>query len=311
MAIKSKKPRSKPKQVARAPRREPVAVPTPFLSRRWVQAVAVFVVGVFAMTFFVWLTNGLRSNDAEAEAAAEAATKRQAAIAYQTAVEDAFGTIGVINEGIVPAVFPEMLDTLQQMKDGATPKDAATVFQDAATGAKDATDAIVTFDVSGQIADQGFNVPEATLFTSSAQQLSLALLGFQRCAEGGTRVGRGIGRSVRGAREPRARPVRRRAGPALARLERLSSRRRGRRDRADPRQHGVDPGPGTNGLTTQVHEARYGDSWPHRRGRKPHRRTWEGGQTHRQGRRDPSGSAHRSPHARDGLPGRYGSHVPA
>ncbi len=83
MAIKSKKPRSKPKQVARAPRREPVAVPTPFLSRRWVQAVAVFVVGVFAMTFFVWLTNGLRSNDAEAEAAAEAATKRQAAMAYQ------------------------------------------------------------------------------------------------------------------------------------------------------------------------------------------------------------------------------------
>ena len=193
MAIKSKKPRSKPKQVARAPRREPVAVPTPFLSRRWVQAVAVFIVGVFAMTFFVWLTNGLRSNDAEAEAAAEAATKRQAAIAYQTAVEDAFGTIGVINEGIVPAVFPDMLETLQQMKDGATPKDAATVFQDAATGAKDATDAIVTFDVSGQIADQGFNVPEATLFTSSAQQLSVALLGFQRCAEGGARAAEASG----------------------------------------------------------------------------------------------------------------------
>jgi hypothetical protein len=183
MAIKSKKNRSKPKQVARAPRREPVAVPTPFFARLWVQLVAAIVVGVFAMMVFVWFTNGLRSNDADSKAADEAATKRKAATAYQTAVEGAFGTIGVVSPGVAPAVFPDMLKALQQMQKGAAPEDASTVFDDAATAAGHATKAIVTFNVADHIRDQGFEPIEATVFTSSAQQLSLALQQFQRCAQ--------------------------------------------------------------------------------------------------------------------------------
>ena len=150
---------------------------------------AAVIVGVFAMMVFVWVTNGVRSNNADADAELAAATKRKAAMAYQAAVEEAVGTIGVVNPGVAPAVFPDMLRTLQQMqKGGAPPEDAATVFDDAAEGAGKAIKAIVSFDVAGAIADQGFISTEATVFTSSAQQLSLALQQFQRCAQTGVDV---------------------------------------------------------------------------------------------------------------------------
>ena len=63
MAIKGKK---KPKQrsAPRPPRHEPVAPPTPFLHRRWVQLTAGFLVGAFAMIVLVWVTNSLRADDA-------------------------------------------------------------------------------------------------------------------------------------------------------------------------------------------------------------------------------------------------------
>jgi hypothetical protein len=193
VAIKSKKSRSKPKPVARAPRREPVPVPTPFPARRWVQVVAAFIVGVFAMMVFVWFTNGLRSNDSDSKAAANAATKRKAATAYQAAIEEAVGTIGVINPGVAPTVLPDMLQTLQAMQKGPTPENATTVFDDAATGVGKAINAIVKFNVADTIANQGFNSTEATIFTSSAQQLSLALQQFQRCAQTGSEAASAAG----------------------------------------------------------------------------------------------------------------------
>ena len=68
MAIKGKK-RSKQRSAPRAPRREPVALPTPFLRRRWVQLTAVFLLGILAMVVFVWVTNNLRANEAEERSA--------------------------------------------------------------------------------------------------------------------------------------------------------------------------------------------------------------------------------------------------
>ena len=101
MAIKSKKPRSKPKQVARAPRREPVAVHTVPLPPLGTGRGGVRRRRLRDDVLRVAHQRPAQQDDAEAEAAAEAATKRQAAMVYKTAV-DAFGTIGVINEGIVP-----------------------------------------------------------------------------------------------------------------------------------------------------------------------------------------------------------------
>ena len=77
MAIKGKK-RSKQRSAPRAPRREPVAPPTPFLRRRWVQLTAVFLLGILGMVVFVWVTNNLRATEAEERSAESVAALRTA-----------------------------------------------------------------------------------------------------------------------------------------------------------------------------------------------------------------------------------------
>jgi hypothetical protein len=184
VAIKSKsKGRSKGKQVSRAPRRAPVAVPTPFLARRWVQVVGGFLVGLFAMSVFVWLMNGLRSNDAESSATGAAADKRTAATAYQTMVQGAFGSLGTLNPGLPPAPFPEMQQALTQMAQGKNPQGAEEVFGQAAKDAKTAAATVTGYNVSTTIADKGFDQLEAAAFTSSAEGLVLALQLYQQCAD--------------------------------------------------------------------------------------------------------------------------------
>jgi hypothetical protein len=185
MAIKGKK-RTKPKQVARAPRREPVQVSPPLFQRRWIQVVAAFIVGIFAMTLFVWVTNGLRQEDADSQAADAAATKLTAARAYQTAVESALGGVGTVTQGVPPTVFPDMGAALKTMsKGGQAPPDAASTFEDAQKSAKKAQDAISSYEVGTKINGKGFTVLEVTAFTGSSQELVQALQLYGHAAEVG------------------------------------------------------------------------------------------------------------------------------
>ena len=66
MAIKGKsRTKSRPKQVARAPRREPVVVKPPLFQRRWLQLTAAFILGVLAMSIVVWVSHGVHRQRAE------------------------------------------------------------------------------------------------------------------------------------------------------------------------------------------------------------------------------------------------------
>jgi len=184
MAIKGKK-RTKPKQVARAPRREPVPVSPPLFQRRWIQVVAAFIVGIFAMTLFVWVTNGLRQEDADSQAADAAATKLTAARAYETAVESALGNVGTVTQGVPPTVFPDMGSALKAMTNGQTPPGAAATFDDAQKNAKKAQKTISSYDVGTKINGKGFTVLEVTAFTGSSQELVQALGLYGQAAEVG------------------------------------------------------------------------------------------------------------------------------
>lgn len=182
MAIKGKK-RTKSKQASRAPRREPVPVSPPLFQRRWVQVVAAFIVGIFAMTLFVWVTNGLRQEDADAKAADAAATKLTVARAYQTAVESALGDVGTVTQGLPPSVFPDMGTALQGMSKGQTSDGAAATFDEAQKNAKKAQQAIASYDVGTKINGKGFTVFEVTAFTGSAQEFVQALELYGQAAE--------------------------------------------------------------------------------------------------------------------------------
>jgi hypothetical protein len=190
MTIKGKG-RTKGRQVARAPRRAPVEVAPPLFQRRWIQVVAAFVLGVLVMTFFVWVTNGLRANDTEQQVADAASKRLAAAQSYKTAIEATMGGVGVVNPGVPPTVLPDMGTTLQTMAKGKSPKDAAKVFEQAKKSAGDAQDAIATYEVGTKIRDQGFNSLEATAFTSSSQELIQALQLYGKAAE--------VGRAAAGA----------------------------------------------------------------------------------------------------------------
>lgn len=184
MAIKGKsKPKSKTKAVARAPRREPVTVKAPLFQRRWVQVTAAFVVGFLVMMLLVWVTNGLRQNKADDEAAASAATKRTAAVAWQREAESALGNAGTVTQGPQPVMLAPAKAALQSMQKGKPPADAAKTFQSAADDTKTAIDALTKFDLAGTIRDQGFNESEALTFTDSKDRLINALVLYQKAAD--------------------------------------------------------------------------------------------------------------------------------
>lgn len=190
MAIKGKrKPKSKP--VARAPRRAPVPVKTPLPQRRWVQVTAAFLVGLFAMSLFVWVTNGLRQNRADAAAAAsasaeaDAATKKlKAATAWQTAADGAIVQVGTANQGVPPTVFLEMSAAIDTMdKKGAAPAGAEQTFADAQANAKKAIDTLDGFDLLKTIRDKGFNELEAAAFMNSKERMMEGLQLYRQAAE--------------------------------------------------------------------------------------------------------------------------------
>jgi len=182
MAIKGKK-RSKQRSAPRAPRREPVALPTPFLRRRWVQLTAGFLLGILAMVVFVWVTNSLRANDAEEANADDAATRLAAATAYQQAVRGAFSQVGVVDPGVTPTVFTEFDAALDALAQGEPPAGAEATFEQAARDARNARRDLANFDVAGAITDQGFDVVAATAFTSSGTTLVQALDRYRQAAE--------------------------------------------------------------------------------------------------------------------------------
>jgi hypothetical protein len=181
MAIKGKR-KSKQRSAPRAPRREPVPPPTPFLRRWWVQLTAGFLVGVFAMIVLVWVTNSLRADDAEASADADAAKRRTAAVAYQQAVRGAFGQVGVVEPGIAPTIFADMNAALAATKKGNPPSGAEATFRAAASDAAKARKELAAVDVAGTVGDKGFDAVAVTSFTNSATTLVRALDGYARAA---------------------------------------------------------------------------------------------------------------------------------
>ena len=184
MAIKGKR-KPKPKPAPRAPRREPVAPPTPFLRRTWVQLTAGFLLGVFAMLIGVWVTNNLRADDEQAAAGADAAARRTAANEYRSAVRGTFGQVGVVEPGLTPTIFVEMDAAIDGLAKGEAPASAEATFRQAARDAAVARTELASFDVTAAVADRGFDPVAVTAFTNSAATLTRALEGFRRAAQVG------------------------------------------------------------------------------------------------------------------------------
>jgi hypothetical protein len=184
MAIKGKtKSRSRGGRApARAPRREPVVVKPPFVRRRWVQLVAALLVGAFAVMTVVWVTNGLRRSREEQEASDAATTRRAAVQEWQSTLEGELNELGTISVGAEPSIFQPLSSTIDELANGEAPEGAAATIDDAIDRSRAGAEALEDFDLTGTIADQGFDVAQTNYLLNSQARVVHALNLYEQAA---------------------------------------------------------------------------------------------------------------------------------
>jgi hypothetical protein len=216
MAIKGKG-RTRARQPMRAPRREPVPVPVPWVQRRWVQVTAAFVAGLLIFMGGVWLTNGLRDQDEAERSTEQELERRRAGSAWQTLVEDEVGKLGDVSFEAPPVILQQLAPTLDALAE-RTPEDAASTLRGMATDAKQVQDAIEGFALSSTVGGKGFTAGEVLRYLSARDELATALSLYRQAAS----LGVTASRLDVGDREPvlaQARAVVALAEAALARFQ--------------------------------------------------------------------------------------------
>lgn len=184
MAIKGKKSKSKPKAPARAPRREVIELPTPFLQRRPVQLVFALIAGLLIFWFGVWITNGLRAENKKKDAAKAAAVKtgqlakqRLAVQSWKGTVDTAIGSIGAAPTSAGdPTVFTDLTTATASLANGTTSSGVAGILRKAQTDAKTAENTLNGVDIPTKIVQgKGFDVATANSLIGSKSQMLLGL----------------------------------------------------------------------------------------------------------------------------------------
>jgi hypothetical protein len=183
MTIKGKG-KTKARQVARGPRREPVAVKPPFFSRRSVQVIGAFMLGILAMVFFVWVTNGLREQSREERARELEAGKiertRSVVEAWQVTVEGTVGTIGSVTPGQPPSLLPAASAAIDGVAAGDDVKGAASTFTEAGKSLDSAISTLDEYPLVDRLRDKGFDITQTNYLLNSKTKMVEALTMFRQ-----------------------------------------------------------------------------------------------------------------------------------
>lgn len=174
MAIKGKG-KTRSRQPARAPRREPVEVKAPLFLRRRVQIAVALVAGFFLMMFLVWATNGLRKQRANKKATTEASQQRAAGERWKSTVEGALGTLGTLSPGTDPVLLTQIGTMITALQKGDVPKGAATTLRAAQDQAKAAADPLDAYKLVDQISSKGMSEGQVDWFLNSQKRIVQAL----------------------------------------------------------------------------------------------------------------------------------------
>ena len=181
MAIKGKG-RTRARPTTRAPKREAVPVPLPWVRRRWVQMLAAFLAGLLVFWGAIWLTNGLRDQGRTSEQASETLLRRRAGNAWQSMIGTELEQVGGQHElGAPPVVFPQVRSTLGDLGSG-TPEDAASSLREAAAQARTVASAVQNYDLSESLAGKGFDKGAVLRFLSARDELTTAMTLYREAA---------------------------------------------------------------------------------------------------------------------------------
>jgi hypothetical protein len=175
VAIKGKgKTRSRPP--ARAPRRAPVEVPTPFLRRRWVQLVAAALVGAGIVWFLIWLTNGIRQSGVDEREAAAQVERRRAAQGWKVLVEGEIAKVGTPGPpGAPPTIAAELGPAIEGLRKG---RDDVTAIEGLDERLTASADALEKYGLAKAISGKGFDTGEANALTNSKDRFVAALRAY-------------------------------------------------------------------------------------------------------------------------------------
>jgi hypothetical protein len=182
MAIKGKG-KTKPKQPARAPRREPVPVKPPFAKRTWVKMTAAFIAGVFLLSMCWWVWENL-DQDRNAKAFANAqAQQRQAISAWTAELQADLANVAQIQGGAVPQIATTIKPALDALQQGKPPQTTAKDMDTLAGQLGDAAKKLGTFQVSEAIKDHGFTADQAEGITAAQTELLGAIQAYHVAAQ--------------------------------------------------------------------------------------------------------------------------------
>lgn len=181
MAIKGKG-KTKARTVARAPRREPVAVPIPFFRRRWVQVIAAIILGMGIVLFIGWVRAELRSSADEERQAEQLALRTAAVQAWRSQLEAHITSVGTLQDPVEPIVAQDVKEVVRKLENGMktslTPGELRTTAEELAAAAA----ALDDFDLAGTLADQGFTANQVDAIVTSRLEIVEALRQYARAA---------------------------------------------------------------------------------------------------------------------------------
>lgn len=182
MAIKGKG-KSRQRSYARAPRHEPVPVPVPFARRMWVRLVAATLVGALLFMFGIWVTNGIRQNSADEEAAENASNRTAAMTTWKAELEGRIGKLGQIQPGAPPAVSPQVAAAAAGLAAGEEVQITTQDLKSARDALSEEAGALEEYDLASVIADKGFTSSQVEEIITSRTLIARGLSGLSDAAD--------------------------------------------------------------------------------------------------------------------------------
>ena len=183
MAIKGKgKTKSRPP--ARAPRPAPVVRRPPFFARRWVQVVGALLAGMGIVTIVVWVTNGLRTDDAAKARDAGAVNVRRVVQEWQTTVD------GTLSKGLGSSgggtgqivILPTLSASVTTLAKGDKDPKAGDTADSAVSLVNDGVTALQNVDLPTMIRDKGLDLAMTNYLLNSKARMIDGLQLYGRVA---------------------------------------------------------------------------------------------------------------------------------
>src|SRR5436853_840153 len=174
MAIKGKG-KTKSRQVARAPRREPVAVKKPFAQRGWVRGLVLFMCGVLVLSVTWWAYENIDQQRNASKAAAAQGQEREAVSVWKVNLEGTLSSVGQVQGGATPQIGTDIGTAITNLGQKKAAGVTAKQLNAEADNLEKAAATLAKFNLTDTIANHGFDETQTDLITTIQPEITQGL----------------------------------------------------------------------------------------------------------------------------------------